>query len=192
MTAENTLAKFGLSALQAPKNTPPSITDVDVTSLTNDELTKLYVMHVGFAAYIATLVTQAETSFTEAVAARDYFMAKRKIELREEDPDVSEDEFTKIIKSQIEYLDLSAEVTKRKNERTLLKGFYSNYKSQAAALSRVASIRSTDLAQAQSLNHRRPRSSFAPRVAALGKPATEEEDDDDDDDDEIELELGDD
>jgi hypothetical protein len=183
-------AKYGLVPLPAPKTAPTPITDVDVNALTNDELTALYVSHVGYASYIAAVTATAETGLAEATNARDYFVAKERIRYAEEG--VADDEILPTIKSTAEYLELNQTVVSRKTEWTMLKAYYKNYRSQAAALSRVASIRSIDIDQARNLNHRRrPNRTSLARPPLGGSSADpDEDDDDDDDDDELELDLG--
>lgn len=136
------LGALGLHPLLAP-DPPTPISKIEVSALTNDELTKLYLQHVAYAQFVGSKVASHRSFLVSLKAVRDRKEAELRAELKTAKVPASEAKH--VIDTDSDLLDLSEKIAECDATLILLEAYLNNYKAQYAALSRVVSIRQIDL-----------------------------------------------
>lgn len=140
--AEEKLKSLGLPALKRPRD-PKPLAEIDVEKLTNDQLGTYYAEHITWAVYLKGKVAQANIVATEAKTTLNSTTARLKRAARAE----------RIPESQIaEYVHLDEDYVEAVNAqeqalavKELLEVYTASHRAQAAALSRIISLRGIDL-----------------------------------------------
>lgn len=146
--AKDEMKARGILDAPRPKNHPEPLADLDINSLTNQEVASLYTKYVGYSSYIGDELAEVEC----------LEHAAKKL-LRETLGELKDAQFVKGVKGAEAttaamknplYKELELEHTRLYFMTTIMKRKYSHYVQQAKALSRTVELRKLDFE-----NHRR-------------------------------------
>lgn len=140
---EARISSMGLPGLRVPKHEPTSLADLDVEKLPNDALGKHYAEHIAYAVYIKGKVAQAKVVLAEAKSTLAMVTARLKREARE--AEVPESRIMDGVHEHDDYLAASSGVDVAAAVHDMLEVYMSSHRTQAAALSRIISLRGIDL-----------------------------------------------
>jgi hypothetical protein len=141
----NELAHRGIPEVPRPSGHPKALAEVDITTLTNDELTTLYAQYAAYSSYIGDQLAQIEAAEEDA-----------KRNLRETIAEIKDALFAKSMKGpeataaamkdpMVEELSLLH--MKYFFMKAIMKRRYKSYVTQGAALSRSIELRKLDMEQ---------------------------------------------
>jgi hypothetical protein len=135
--------ELGLSEYPKPKSSPPSLADIDVSTMPNSELGQLYTQYTAHAQWVFGQVVQAEVGYKIGVANLKKIEAQLKTKLFAME-DVTKAEVPSLVKDDPVRTEHEFEVLKLFAMKEILDAHYKAYNKQAEALSRIISLRELD------------------------------------------------
>lgn len=131
--------QLGLPAYPKPSTTPHPLTDVDIESLTNHQLGALYTQYTAFAQFVNGQLAQTEAGYKIAQSRLKMLDAKIRAELYA--AKVPKAEVPAKVKENGAFETAEFELVKLFAMKTILEAHYRAYDKQAAALSRIITLR---------------------------------------------------
>jgi hypothetical protein len=144
-TVNNELAERGIPEVPRPSGHPTPLAEVDITTLTNDELTMLYAQYAAYSSYIGDQLAQIEAAEEDAkrnlretiAEVKDALFAKGK-----KGPEVTAAAMKDPLVEELSLIHLKYFFMK-----AIMKRRYKSYITQGAALSRSIELRKLDMEQ---------------------------------------------
>lgn len=165
---------LGLLPYPRPTSSPHSLDKIDLEGLTNQSLGQLYIQYTAHAQYVSGEVAKIEAAYRIATANLKKIDAKLRATLFARDTPKAE--IPTRVKEDPLYVEFDAEVVKLFAMRVLLEAHYKAYDKQAAALSRIISLRELEFEQSlresniDSVKHRKGKARGRPTHDFSGRP----------------------
>lgn len=148
-TIEDTKEKMremGLEDYPKPQSAPRSLAEIpDIDSLTNSQLGALYVQYVAYAQFISSRLSETIAGYR--IAANNLKQLQAKIASTLYAKEVPKAEVPARVREDPLYKEFDAELVKFFAMKTLLEAHHRAYDKQAAALSRMISLRELEFQQ---------------------------------------------
>ena len=142
---EAKLAKKGFQTFPKPSGELDALADIDVNSLTNDELAALYSKYVAYQAYLSTEVARAGVQ--KSAADRNLKQVTAKLKSAFHAKGIKEKEIVERVRLHPLYIEFDSEYARAKYMHTILEAYDRSYGKQASGLSRCIEIRKIELQQ---------------------------------------------
>ncbi len=144
---DNQVRELGLPDYPHPSGVPKSLVGLDVSNMHNNDLGQLYVEYTAFAQYVLGQLARIKAAYNISLSNLKHIDAKLRIEMVKDD--VSKAEIPSRIKDHPLYTEFNIEVMKLYAMKSLLEAHYKAYTKQAAALSRIVSLRVMEFDQSE-------------------------------------------
>lgn len=138
--AKETLREMGLEDYPKPDATPTPLGAVgDADSLTNSEIGVMYVQYISYAQYVGSKLAEMDVLYRIATTELKRLHAELSTQLVSRG--VAKSEIPSAIRDSTAYQDAELEMLKAYAMKTMLQAVFSAYDKQAAALSRLMTLR---------------------------------------------------
>jgi hypothetical protein len=131
--------ELGLPVYPKPKSTPEPLDAHDIENMPNPLLGKLYVHYTAYAQYVNGELAKAEAAYKIGVANQNLIKARLQATLFAKE--VPKAEVPARVKEDALFCEAELEVLKLFAAKQILEAHYKAYDKQAAALSRIISLR---------------------------------------------------
>lgn len=144
---KETMLKMGLHEYPRPANVPKPLCDVEVESLTNDQLGALYASYTSYAAYISSKLAEAQVSYK--ISSSNSKQITARLKAQEFTKGTPKAEVPAVVAASPAFRQHELEHLKLYAIMTILEAHYGAFSKQAATLSRLIEIRKLELEQSQ-------------------------------------------
>lgn len=140
------MREMGLDDYPKPKTSPVALSEVgDIDALTNAQLGGLYVRYVAHAQFIGARLAETVAGYKIAVSNLKHLQAELSATMFSQE--VPKGEIAARVRENPLYKEFDGELVKMFAMKTLLEAHHRAYDKQAAALSRVISLRELEFQQ---------------------------------------------
>jgi hypothetical protein len=161
------MSEMGLEEYPRPRNAPKALAEIDdIDSLTNSQLGALYVQYVAYSQFISAKLSETIAGYR--IAANNLKHLHANIASTLYAKEVPKAEVPARVKEDPLYKQYDAELVKFFAMKTLLEAHHRAYDKQAAALSRMISLRELEFQQSlRQDNIKKPKARRIPPNADL-------------------------
>jgi len=137
------LQVMGLAPYPKPRETPPALDDVDISSMSNEEIGILHMQYTAYSAYIAGELAKYETAYRQASSNLKHIAATLRTKLYSQGK-IAKAEVLDRVKDDGIFLKYETESLRLFTMKELTESHYKAFSKSADTVSRIVTIREMD------------------------------------------------